>query len=111
MTGSKAAIVFCIRCQPKLAVMRARSTAESAREVTTFSQSIVSHSPNMEGLKMDSGRVDLGTGVVVDSLVNYLRECNLRQRRDLRTSKGTEGSNPSLSATQSVMQRNPPGFL
>jgi hypothetical protein len=40
-----------------------------------------------------------------DSLVNSLIRSKLRQRRDLKIQKGTEGSNPLLSATQSELQR------
>src|SRR5450755_1065219 len=63
------------------------------------------------GPRMDSARCRFEDKGRRDSLVNYLRECNLRQRRDLQISKGTEGSNPSPSATQSEVQRNLPGFL
>jgi hypothetical protein len=40
-----------------------------------------------------------------NSLVNLFIRCKLRQRRDLRIQKGTEGSNHTRSATQSELQR------
>jgi hypothetical protein len=55
------------------------------------------------------------TGLIAKFWVRFWREilwqcfalCNLRTRRGLAWQNRTEGSNPSLSATQSGLQRNP----
>jgi hypothetical protein len=79
------------------------STPLNAVEVTTFSHGIVCRSPQRKDSKMDCSLGEFATLPPVDSLVNSLSGCKLRQRRDLRFQKGNEGSNRTRSAIQSEL--------